>query len=401
MRFARGTYTLVYDPLDQQVDFEGTFRPTSAEEVAGVVNFLVEVHDQVQGTLILNFRRLRYINAQGVKALAQLIEHARRCSALTIRVIASCVLAWSERVLPTLSTLWDRVEFSVYDRNFYGSQNLIEDQEFIPLLRNQTRILWPHEKEVLRQHGLAKGMRVADICCGCGDVPLLIAREFQPAYVLGVDHAAGSIEYARSLQRDFNLHNVDFQRGDATSLMVADDSYDFVLCRLSLQIFSQPELILREPIRIVRPGGRVYAICEDYDLIVGYPESEPIHDTYERAAVYGDHMGMDLRHGKKLYPMFSRARLEDIQVSPILVDTVNTDQEAFAHVIESWRKFSVDAIGDNLNLAPHDRDTLRAGYDAQLRRDSQPPRLHHLGHDRLFGPQTTALTGVRRRYHVW
>jgi ubiquinone/menaquinone biosynthesis C-methylase UbiE len=372
MRFARGTYILVYDPLDQQVDFEGIFRPTHEEEVASVVNFLVEVHDQVQGTLCLNFRRLRYINALGVKALAQLVEHARDRGMLTIRLIASAVLAWSERVLPTLCALWERVEFSVYDRNFYKSQGIIEDLEFVPLLRNQTRILWPHEKVVLRQHGLGKGMRVADICCGCGDVPLLIAREFQPAYVLGVDHSAGSIEYARGLQRDFNLHNVDFQRGDATSLMVADDSYDFVLCRLSLQIFSQPELILRELIRIARPGGRVYAICEDYDLIMGYPESEPIHDTYQRAAVYGDHMGMDLRHGKKLYPMFARARLEDIQVTPILVDTVNTDQEAFAHVIESWRQFSVETIGDSLNLDIHDRNTLRAGYDAQLRAIRNP-----------------------------
>ncbi|MEZ4619306.1 MAG: methyltransferase domain-containing protein [Caldilineaceae bacterium] len=81
--------------------------------------------------------------------------------------------------------------------------------------------------------------------------------------------------------------------------MLDDNSFDFVLCRLSLQIFSEPTAILAELIRIARPGGRVYVLCEDYDLIVGHPEDELIAHTYERAAVFGDAMGMDLRSGKK------------------------------------------------------------------------------------------------------
>jgi ubiquinone/menaquinone biosynthesis C-methylase UbiE len=232
--------------------------------------------------------------------------------------------------------------------------------------------MWPQEKDILRRHGLGKGMKVADICCGCGDVPLLICREFQTSFMLGIDHSTAAIEYARNLKREFEIRNAEFQRGDATALMLDDNSFDFVLCRLSLQIFSQPDLILQELIRITRPGGRIYTLCEDYDLIVGHPENEAIRATYERAARYGDQMGMDLRGGKKLYGMLLQARLEDVRTDHLILDTNNTDREPFAQVIESWRDFSVYTIGDNLKLSSNEQNILLSGYNAQLRTIRNP-----------------------------
>ncbi len=372
MRYANTSYTLSFDPLDQQIDFEGVFRPGNDNEAVEVFNYLTTIHDQAQGALRLNFRRLRYINATGVKTLSRFIAYARERNRLNIKLIASAVLAWGERVLPNLCALWERVEFLVYDHNFYKSQGIIEDAEFIPLLRRQTRILWQQEKEILSRHGLERGMKVADICCGAGDVPLLIYREFQPNFILGVDHSEAAIAYARNLQSEFQAHNAEFQWGDATSLMIDDNSFDFVLCRLSLQIFSQPELILRELIRIARPGGRIYALCEDYDLVTGNPESEAIRRTYQLAADYGDQMGMDLRCGKKLYGMFSQSRLEEIRTDHIMVDANNSDRDSFARVIESWREFSVDTIGGKLNLNKAAQNDLRAGYNAQLRAIRSP-----------------------------
>lgn len=372
MKYTGHTYQLHYDALDQQVNFEGTFRLSGDAEVSAVLDYLASIHDQVQGTLRLSFRKLRYINAEGMRLLSLFVAFARGRDSLTLKIIASGVLAWSVRFLPNLRALWDRIEFAVYDQNFYGSQELIEDQGFIPLLRNQTRILWPHERAVVQRHGLSKGMRVADICCGCGDVPLLMVRELAPSFMLGVDHSEAAVEYARRLQDEFAVRNAEFQRGDATALLLDDNSFDFVSCRLSLQIFSQPDQILRELIRITRPGGRIYVTGEDYDLILGHPEEAPIRQTYERAADYGAAMGMDLRNGRRLFSMLSEARLEEIRTDHIVVDTANTDREAFAAVIESWRDFSVDAIGSRLGLDDPDRRSLLAGYDAHLRSIRRP-----------------------------
>jgi ubiquinone/menaquinone biosynthesis C-methylase UbiE len=366
------TYALTYDPIDQQINFEGTLRLAQQTEANALFEYLAKMHDQAQGTLRLSFRRLRYINAEGMRALSLFVAFARGRNTLTIKIIASAVLAWSVRSLPNLCALWDRIEFQIYDQNFYKSQEIIEDLQFIPLLRNQTRILWPLEKDVLVRHGLNRGMRVADICCGCGDVPLLMLRELAPSFALGVDHSEAAIGYARNLQQEFQAHNAEFQRGDATALMLDDNSFDFVSCRLSLQIFSQPELILRELMRITKPGGRIYVTGEDYDLIIGNPEDRAIRTTYERAAAYGDDLGMDLRNGKKLYGMLAAARLEEIRTDHIVVDTSVADREAFAAVVESWRDFSVFTIGNQLGLTEPDRDSLLAGYDAHLRTIRRP-----------------------------
>ena len=372
MKHIGKTYTLTYDPLDQQVEFTGVCRLSEAAEARQIFRYLAQIHDAAQGALQLNFRRLRYMNARGIKALAHFITWARRQNRRQIKLVAAHVVPWSVRELSVLTRLWSDVEIIIYDQNFYKSQNLIEDAAFIPLLRNQTRILWPLEKKILRQHGLEKGMKTADICCGCGDVPLLISRELGAGQVIGIDHSEAAIAYARNLRRQFHVQNASFQRGDATALMLEDDQFDFVLCRLSLQIFSRPEQILQELIRIAKPGGRVYAVCEDYDLVLGHPESDAIRHTYRLAAEYGDQMGMDLRSGKKLYGMLAEARLEDIRTDYLMVDTGNADREAFARVIESWQTFSVETIGGELGLNGAERGTLQAGYEAQLRAIRSP-----------------------------
>jgi ubiquinone/menaquinone biosynthesis C-methylase UbiE len=372
MNLRKPKYNLVYDALDQQVSFDGVMRPNNINEVNDIYSFLVDIHDQIRGSLRLDFRRLRYVNARGLTALSQFVQYARTRNILKLDIVASGILAWNQRVLPSLSKIWNQVTFQIYDQNFYRSQEIIEDQEFIQLLRNQTRIIWPLEKEVLAKHGLEKGMRVADICCGCGDIPLLICREFEPNFLIGVDHSSPAIGYARSSQEQFGINNASFQRGDATALMLDDNSFDFVLSRLSLQIFSQPELILSELVRITKPGGRIYILSEEYDMILGYPESDSIRETYRLAAQYGADMGMDLQQGKKLPNMLADARLDDIMVDHIIVDTNNADRDAFASVIESWREFSVNTIGTDLNLAPEQKNTLQVGYDAQLRTIRNP-----------------------------
>ncbi|MBM3151135.1 MAG: methyltransferase domain-containing protein [Chloroflexi bacterium] len=366
MKYTGSTYSLLFDPVEERVLFEGIFRPSGDDEVAAVFQFLCQLHDRLDKKLRLDFRRLRYTNAEGIKILSMFVAYARGRDRLTVEVIASGVLAWSERVLPNLRAVWERVVFTVHDAHFYDSQDLVEAAEFLPLLRNQTRILWPLEKDVIKTHGMAKGMQVADICCGCGDFSLVLYRDFEPLSILGIDHSEAAIEYARNLQADSILRNVEFQRGDATALLLPDNRFDFVFCRLSLEVFSRPELILQELVRIAKPGGRIYVTGEDYDLIDARPGSEIIRNTYNQAAELGLRMGIDLRNGQKLEKMLSAAGLDELRCDNIVVDTENTDRAAFARVVEDWRVFSVNTIGNHLRLATAEKEAMLAGYDAHL-----------------------------------
>jgi len=359
-------YNISYDALDQQVNFEGYVRTTSQADIQTIMDYLVDLHGRQNGSLRLNFRKLRYMNALGLKMIADFLVYARQADTLTVKLIGSKVIPWEEKSLASLKGVWDSVEFLVHDDHFYGSQGIIEDADFIPLLRNQTRLLWPREKPVLVAHGLREGMRVADICCGCGDVALLIARELKPGSVVGVDHSGPAIEHANRLQKEFEVRNAEFRLGDATALMMDDEQFDFVICRLSLQIFSKPEQILRELVRILRPGGRLYLTGEDYDLIVGYPNERSVRDVYEKAGSYGQQIGMDLYNGRKLYSMLLGLKMKSVRVDTIDADNTGANRPIFAEVITSWRRFSAETIGRELRISEEERQQLLAGYDAHL-----------------------------------
>jgi ubiquinone/menaquinone biosynthesis C-methylase UbiE len=360
-------YTISYDAIDQQVNFEGVLRTVNRSDLTTIQNYLREVHGRVNGTMRLNFRKMRYINALGIKAIVDFLRYAASSDKLCVKLIGSKVLTWEGKSLSSIKNFWDQIEFIVYDENFYESQVIIEDASFIPLLRNQTRLLWPQEREVLQNHGLREGMKIADICCGCGDVALLIARELKPTIVVGVDHSAAAVDCAVQLQKEFKVLNVDFRLGDATALLMDDELFDFVLCRLSIQIFSKPEDILKELYRILKPGGRLYLLGEDYDLIIGYPNEEEIRTVYDRAGTYGTQIGMDLYNGKKLYSILAGMRMSNIKLDYINVDTSNSDRRIFAEMINSWRYFSAETIGKKLHISGEEHDSLLAGYDAHLK----------------------------------
>lgn len=365
-------YTISYDPLDQQVNFEGSLRACNQEDLDAIREYLGELHQRLEGTMRLNFRKLRYMSSTGLRIIVDFLKQASRARKLDIQLIGSKVVTWEEKTLTSLPALGEGIGFQVFDRNFYESQGIIEDAQFIPLLRNQTRLLWPLEREVLVRHGLREGLRVADICCGCGDVALLIARDLRPGFIVGIDHSLPAVEYATRLAKEFKVRNADFRLGDATALMLEDEQFDFVLCRLSIQIFSRPELILKELHRILKPGGRLYLIGEDYDLIVGYPNDGDIRAVYDAAGRYGRDIGMDLYNGKKLYSILNGLRLGNIRLDYLNVDTVNSDRQIFAEMIRSWRHFSAQTIGRELGLSGEAKAALEGGYDAHLRTIQHP-----------------------------
>jgi ubiquinone/menaquinone biosynthesis C-methylase UbiE len=49
---------------------------------------------------------------------------------------------------------------------------------------------------------------------------------------------------------------VDFRQGNASSMPLADNTFDFLLCRAAFKNFGQPVRALQEMCRVLKPGGR-------------------------------------------------------------------------------------------------------------------------------------------------
>ena len=93
-----------------------------------------------------------------------------------------------------------------------------------------------------------RGMRVLDLCCGPGMLAEgAIARGAQ---AVGLDFSS-VIELARRL-----VPKAEFQEGDAQQLPFPDNSFDAVLCGYGLMHVPDAGKVLREILRVLRPGGR-------------------------------------------------------------------------------------------------------------------------------------------------
>lgn len=356
-------FSIRFQENDQEVLLAGTLRPAGPEEFAPVRQLLDRAADAVRGVLYLNFKRLRYLNHAGFVELARFLRDCqRRHPTLKIKLVISSVVPWAPLRLGILGGQLPNVIVEQYDRAFYPGQGVIENDQLVPVLRTQTNIVWAHERELLRRHGLRKGARIADICCGIGDFAVLVYKEFEPEYIVGVDHSRPFLQYAQQMAKEFGITDIEYQYGDATHLFLPSNSFDFVTSRLALQIFDDPASILRELSRICKPGGRVYLTNEMTAHNYGYPRHESVAWTYQQAVKIAQSLGMDMNFGPKMYSLLTDMGFEDVRMEQIPITNNNTPADDFARVIESWEEYVAGELSAATKQPPEVVERLRTGF---------------------------------------
>lgn len=363
-------FQVVYNQNDQMVLFSGSMRPKSKHELQDAIVTLTKASEKAINMLYLNFNRLEFINNMAFHELMKNIGLVLDSKPeLKIKIIISSVIPWSRTKMSWLKQFYKQISIEQYDNNFYPGQEVIENDHFIPVLRTQTNIVWKQEKHLLRQHGLTEGMSVADICCGIGDFISLVYQDFSPERIIGVDHSKPNLKYARQIAKDHGLNNqLEYHYGDAGDLFfLKDNEFDFVTCRLSLQIFDKPEIILKELFRICKPGGKVYLTNETYSKTIGYPESGVISNTYDEASKLFQFFGMDLEFGPKMNSYMMDVHLKDIRIDPMMITTNNTSREDFKLVVESWRDYICNDLAIANGKDESYRKELEQGFNSHVR----------------------------------
>ena len=361
------SFTVRFDDNNQEIVFGGVMRPKAAAELEHARTAILQAMKRVSGTLFLNFKRLNKVNNVAFHELAAIV--AQVCKAqpeLKIRIIVSSVVGWATRKFKVIAAISPNITIEQYDQDFYPGQGVLEDGAFIPILRTQTKMAWPHERELLPRHGLREGMHVADICCGIGDFATLVQKEFKPARLLALDHSKPSLDYARRVAADFGIKDIEYVHGDAATLLLEDNCFDFVTCRLALQIFNKPELILKELHRICKPGGRVYLTNESYSNCFGHPRSETIRWTYEEAAKLFAQFEMDLDFGIKMHRHLVETGFTDLKVDSMILTNRNTDPDAFADVVRSWETYIAGPLAVQGGRDEEFRARLRQGFQDHI-----------------------------------
>jgi len=181
-------------------------------------------------------------------------------------------------------------------------------------LVEQGRFFGDLTAQVLRQAGIARGMRVLDIGCGAGDVSFLAASLVGPeGTVIGVDRSPEAIDFATRRATVAGLANVRFIAGDVAELAL-DEPVDALIGRLILMYFPDPAVTLRRLLGLLKPDG--IAAFHEFDLAgtKSLPTCPLFEQTMGHIRQALTRAGADIQTGLKLGWIFREAGLPEPQM---------------------------------------------------------------------------------------
>jgi len=132
------------------------------------------------------------------------------------------------------------------------------------------------KRRLLRTLRLTGDERALDLACGTGDITFAIAERLDSGSVCGLDITDGMLAIARRKLLARRAHHIAFCRADAMRLPFSDHSVDCVACGYALRNVPDVESLLREILRVLKPGGRFSS------LDFGIPRLRPYRWLYMR-----------------------------------------------------------------------------------------------------------------------
>jgi SAM-dependent methyltransferase len=119
----------------------------------------------------------------------------------------------------------------------------------------------PASRAMLEMAGIGPCSQVLDLACGAGSQTMNAASMAGPCgHVVALDISEKMLQYVRENAQVARLENISTLQGVAEELDIPQQSFDAVICRLGLMLFTDPSSALRVTWRALKPGGRVAVV---------------------------------------------------------------------------------------------------------------------------------------------
>jgi SAM-dependent methyltransferase len=237
------------------------------------------------------------------------------------------------------------------------------DESMVRTLARQAEAIWPQERGLFERYQLPDAAYVLDAGCGTGEISVRLGEMFPDARVLGIDIIDAHLVTARSRSAALGSR-IRFENRSIFDLGLPDGTFDLAVCRHVLQAIPHADRAIAELVRVIRPGGWLHLIPEDYLMIHFESRTLDPDDLWsEGPRRFGSSTGTDMRIGRHAYRILRRLGLSDIKVDYIVVDPLRVPRETFAAIWTAWRDGYADAVSTHTSIT---RERFVAHFDDML-----------------------------------
>ncbi|MDB5977279.1 MAG: class SAM-dependent methyltransferase [Nevskia sp.] len=103
---------------------------------------------------------------------------------------------------------------------------------------------------------------------GCGSGAVAIAAQRAGARVCGLESSIAQLEVARWRAATIGA-TIDFRKGSAEALPFGGDYFDVVISELGQMFAPHPGVVVREMVRVLKPGGRIAFSAWPQEALMG------------------------------------------------------------------------------------------------------------------------------------
>jgi ubiquinone/menaquinone biosynthesis C-methylase UbiE len=245
----------------------------------------------------------------------------------------------------------------------------LNDPEVVSLCDELSLWSAPFGLMLLSHIEMKHGLQVLDVGFGTG-FPLfeLAHRLGATCRVIGIDVWEGAVARAQGKLRRYGLANVEVLHADGAAMPFEDQSFDWVVANLAINNFGDPQAVLGECARVLKPAGRMALttnpkghMAEFYDVF-----RQTLREMKKEEVIAALERHLDTRFPlATLQAFFERAGIKPAKVHEDSFVMRFVDGSAFLRhflillgFMDAWRAL----------LAPGDRQEIFSRLEANLNR---------------------------------
>jgi ubiquinone/menaquinone biosynthesis C-methylase UbiE len=264
----------------------------------------------------------------------------------------------------------------------YAQLGLQETNELAKMLFYQAEALWPQEKDIINSYqGISPSsvLHIIDVGCGSGEAVFRLHHLFPNASIWGVDLEERNVLGAKQKLAKMDekaQSKIHFQTADAYKLSEASFhspssnspiTFDLVLCRSMLHAVKEPEKIIKEFLKIVKPGGFIHMLNEDYGMMFysGVKNAAKVDSLWrDGTCQYFISTGTNPHMGRDSFPIVKRIeaewnpqqnkKIDDIRIDYLFADTIRVDRNILATIFETWRDGYTEEVVKHTKMTKDD-----------------------------------------------